>query len=181
MIGRLQGRVIEKSPPYFILDVSGIGFFIQSPLNIFDHLELDKEVVVYTKTIIKEEEIFIYGFLDRAELQAFEELTSVPGVGPKSALALLSNFHPQELARAIEEENIELLSSIPRVGKKLASKIILELKGKLSFVKETTILTQAINALCSLGLTRAEAITRLKGLPADLPLEEMVRQALRNR
>ncbi len=181
MIGRLKGRVIEKSPPYFLLDVSGIGFSIQSPLNIFDHLELEKEVVVYTKTIIKEEEIFIYGFLDREELKIFEELTSVPGVGPKSALALLSNFNPQELARAIEEENIDLLSSIPRVGKKLASKIILEMKGKLSFAKETSILNQAIDALCSLGLTRAEAIARLKGLPGDLPLEEMVKEALRGR
>uniref|UniRef100_A0A7C4THT6 Holliday junction branch migration complex subunit RuvA n=1 Tax=candidate division WOR-3 bacterium TaxID=2052148 RepID=A0A7C4THT6_UNCW3 len=181
MIGRIQGRVIGKSPPYFTIDVAGIGFIIQSPLNIFDQLELNKEVIVYTKCLIKEEEILIYGFLEEAALKMFEELTGIPGVGPKSALGLLSNFTPQEIARAIEEENVELLATVPRVGRKLASKIVLEMKGKLSFVKEKEIFNQAINALCALGLTRSEAINRLKGLPSDLPLEEIIKRALRSK
>lgn len=179
MIGRLKGKVIEKSPPYFILDVSGVGFIIQSPLNIFDKIELNLDIVVYTKCLIKEEEIFIFGFLQRSELDTFEVLISVPGLGPKSALTLLSNFSPDEIAKAIEEENLELLSSVPRIGKKLASKIILEMKGKLNFVKESSAFNQALNALCSLGLTRPEAISRLKGLPNNLPAEELIKQALK--
>lgn len=181
MIGRLQGRVIEKNPPFFLLDVSGVSFIIQGALNIFDKLALNQTSTVYTKCLIKEEEISIYGFLEKEELETFEALISVPGLGPKSALTLLSNFSPQEIAKAIEEENLDLLSSVPRLGKKLASKIILEMKGKLSFTRETGVFNQALNALCSLGLSRAEAIARLKDLPTNLPLEELIRQALKGK
>jgi len=179
MIGRLKGRVLEKLPPTFILDVSGIGFVVQAPLTIFKKIETDQEIIIYTKCLIKDEEAFIYGFLTREELDTFEELISVPSVGPKSALNLLSNFSPEEIAQAIEEENLELLSSISKIGKKIASKIILELKGKLSFVAKTTTFNQAVNALCALGLSRSEAINRLRRLPNNLSLEEMIRQALR--
>ncbi len=181
MIGRLRGKVIEKSPPYLTIDVCGVGFAVQSPLNAFDKLELNQDILIYTKCLIKDEEIFLYGFLQKSELDTFEALISVPGLGPKSALTLLSNFSPDEIARAIDEENLELLSSIPRIGKKLASKIILEMKGKLSFVKEAGAFSQAINALCSLGLSRQEAINRLKDLPNNLPAEELIKQALRGK
>ncbi|MEO0185921.1 MAG: Holliday junction branch migration protein RuvA [candidate division WOR-3 bacterium] len=181
MIGRLRGLVLEKIPPFLIIDVNGVGFDIQSPLNIFEKIELNQEIVLYTKCLIKDEEIFVYGFLQKTELDTFEALISVPGLGPKSALTLLSNFTPEEIAKAIEEENIDMLSSVPRIGNKLASKIILEMKGKLNFVKETGAFNQAINALCSLGLTRAEAINRLKGLPNNLPAEELIKQALKSK
>ncbi len=181
MIGILSGKVIEKSPPYLILDVSGIGFIVQSPLNIFNKIEINCEITIYTKCLIKEEEIMVFGFLQKPELETFNELISVPGLGPKSALTLLSNFTPDDIARAIEEENVDLLSSVPRIGKKLASKIILEMKGKLNLVKEAGAFNQAISALCSLGLTRTEAIERLKGLPNNLPAEELIKQALKNK
>ena len=179
MIGRLKGKVLEKSPPFIILDISGIGFIVQAPLSSFEKIELNQELFLYTKCLFKEEEAFIYGFLIQEELDMFEELISVSGVGPKSALNLLSNFSPEQIAQAVEEENFELLSSISKIGTKLASKIILELKGKLSFVKKTSIFSQALNALCSLGLTRAEAINRVKSLPSNLSLEEIVKQALK--
>ncbi len=179
MIGRLKGRILEKSPPFLILDVSGIGFTIQSPLSTFDHIKVGQEMVFFTKCLIKEDEAFIYGFLQKNQLEMFETLLSVPGLGPKSGLNLLSNFSPDEIAQAIEAENTELLSSVPKIGKKLASKIILELKGKLSFQTESGVFTRAIQALCSLGLTRNEAIQRLKGLPRNLPLEQLVKEALR--
>ncbi|OPX17526.1 Holliday junction branch migration protein RuvA [candidate division WOR-3 bacterium 4484_100] len=179
MIGRLRGKILEKSPPYFILDVSGIGFTIQSPLSLFNDIEPGQEVVFFTKCLIKEDQAFIYGFLDKTQLEMFETLLSVPGLGPKSGLNLLSNFSPDEIAQAIESENTELLSSVPKIGKKLASKIILELKGKLPFAEQTGVFAQAIQALCSLGLTRNEAIQRLKGLPKNLSLEQLVKQALR--
>lgn len=181
MIGRLCGKIIEKNPPFLILDVSGIGFLIQLPLNAFKTLEPDQDVVLYTKSLIKEEEMLLFGFLDKKELEIFEALTSVPGLGPKSALTLLSNFTPEDITKAIEEENLELLSSVPRIGKKLASKIILEMKGKLNFVKETGTFEQAINALCALGLNRNEALARLKGLPNNLTVEEMIKLALRGK
>lgn len=179
MIGRLRGKVLEKSPPFFILDVSGVGFIVQIPLSSFDQIKENQEVALYTKCLFKEDEAYIYGFLSQNELDTFICLISVPGVGPKSALNLLSSFSPDEITRAIESENIELLSSVTKVGKKLASKIILELKGKLSLTEKPTPFKEAIQALCKLGLSRAEAIERLKGLPNNLSIEEYVRQALR--
>jgi Holliday junction DNA helicase RuvA len=179
VIGRLKGKVIEKSPPFFTLDVSGIGFILQCPLSVFDKIEENAEITIFTKCLFKEEEAFIYGFLDQEQLSMFNTLISVPGLGPKSGLNLLSKFSPEELSHAVETEDIELLSSVPKIGKKLASKIILELKGKVCLVGKPTVFNQAIDALCSLGLTRAEAIHRLKGMPNNMPLEELVKRALR--
>lgn len=179
MIGRLRGRISEKTPPFLIIDVSGIGFLVQAPLSIFDRIEENKEITLYTKCLFKEDEAFIYGFLKSSDLKAFEDLISVSGVGPKSALNFLSRFSPQEIFQAIEDENIGLLSSVSKIGKKLASKIILELKGKLKLAEESTTFSQALNALCSLGLSRSEAVQKLKGLPKDLPVEELIKRALR--
>ncbi|UCF71435.1 MAG: Holliday junction branch migration protein RuvA [candidate division WOR-3 bacterium] len=179
MIGRLKGRVIEKSPPFFTLDVSGVGFVVQCPFSIFDKVNVNEEISIYTKCLFKEEEAFIYGFLSRDQLEMFNTLTSVPGLGPKSALNLLSRFSPEEISQAIETEAVEMLCSVPKIGKKLASKIILELKGKIITAGKPTAFDQALNALCSLGLTRAEAIQRLQGLPNNLSLEELIKRALR--
>ncbi len=179
MIGRLKGRVIEKSPPFFIVDVSGVGFVIQSPLSIFDHIKENEEITLYTKCLFKEEEAFIYGFLHQGQLDMFNTLTSVPGVGPKSALNLLSRFSAEDISRAIDTEDVDLLSSVPKIGKKLASKMILELKGKIVMAVKPTAFDQAVTALCSLGLTRSEAMQRLQGLPNDLSLEELIKRALR--
>jgi Holliday junction DNA helicase RuvA len=179
MIGRLKGTVIEKSPPFFTLDVSGVGFIVQCPLSIFDQVKENEEIVIYTKCLFKEEEAFVYGFLNQHQLNMFNTLTSVPGLGPKSALNMLSKFTPEEITQAIESEDLELLSSVPKIGKKLASKIILELKGKLSLMGKPSVFNQAITALCSLGLNRAEATQRLKGLPNNLSLEELVKRAIR--
>ncbi len=179
MIGRLKGVVIDKSPPFFTLDVSGIGFVVQCPLSVFDQIKLNEEIVIYTKCLFKEEEAFVYGFSNREQLNMFDTLTSVPGLGPKSALNMLSKFTPDDITQAVETEDLELLSSVPKIGKKLASKIILELKGKVTLVGKPSVFNQAITALCSLGLTRAEAVQRLKGLPNNLSLEELVKRAIR--
>ena len=96
MIGRLKGTVIEKSPPFFILDVSGIGFVVQCPLSIFDKIKESEEIVIYTKCLFKEEEAFVYGFPNQDQLNMFNTLTSVPGLGPKSALNMLSKFTPDD-------------------------------------------------------------------------------------
>jgi Holliday junction DNA helicase RuvA len=179
MIGKLRGSVSDKEPPFFILNVSGVGFLIQSPLTVFNQLKEGQEIVIYTKFLIKEDEAFLYGFLTKDDLKMFSDLISISGVGPKSALNFLSRFSPSEISQAIDDENLDLLSSVPKIGKKLASKIVLELKGKIKFVEKSTSFNQAVNALCSLGLTRSEAIQRLRDLPRDLELEELVKLALR--
>jgi Holliday junction DNA helicase RuvA len=179
MIGKLKGTATDFSPPFLILDVAGIGFLVQTSLTTFNHIREGEEIILYTKCLIKEDETFMYGFLQKEELGIFEDLISVSGVGPKSALNFLSRFTPEEISSAVEQENLALLSSVPKIGKKLASKIVLELKGKLKFETKPSVMEQAAHALCSLGLSRTEAIERLKGLPATLSLEELVRRALK--
>jgi Holliday junction DNA helicase RuvA len=179
MIGRLRGIVADRQPPFLILDVNGVGYHVQSPLSTFNRIAEGQEILLYTKCIYKEDDAAIYGFLTDEELRTFVDLVSVSGVGPKSGLSFLSTFTPNEIMHAIENENLDMLSSVPRIGKKLAGKIVLELKGKLKFDEKPKVREQAVNALCSLGLTRNEAIQRLKDLPQDLPLEELVKQALR--
>jgi len=179
MIGRLRGTVAEKQPPFFILDVGGVGYHVQSSMSTFNRIAEGQDIVLYTKCVYKEDDAAIYGFLTRDELTTFVDLISVSGVGPKSGLSFLSTFSPDEIAAAIDGENLEVLSAVPRIGTKLASKIVIELKGRLKFDRKPKILEQAVNALCSLGLTRKEAVQRIKGLPEDLPLEEIVKQALR--
>jgi Holliday junction DNA helicase RuvA len=179
MIGRLRGIVSEKSPPYFILDVSGVGYLIQTPLSTFEHIHEGQEIVLYTQCLIKDEETFVFGFLQKNELKMFQDLISVSGVGPKSALNFLSRFTPDQISEAIDNENLDLLITVPKIGRKLASKIVLELKGKLKFADTPAAFNQAVTALCSLGLSRVEATQRLKGLPTDVGVEELVKLALR--
>jgi len=180
MIGRLKGTILERTNDHFIIDISGVGYVVYAPASTLKKITPGGELFVYTKCLYKEEEAFIYGFLTRDELTTFEDLISVSGVGPKLGLNLLSAFSPAEIYRAVEEENVDLLSSVPKVGPKIASKIILDLKGKLSFIEKSTAFSQAMNTLCSLGLSRVEAINKLKDLPPNLSLEEMVKQALKD-
>lgn len=179
MIGRLKGKVLEKEGDHFILDLAGVGYVVHAPASTLKKIETGQDLTVFTKCLYKEEEAFIYGFLTRDEMVIFEELISVSGVGPRLGLNLLSAFTPDEIYRAVEAENVELLSSVPKVGPKVASKIILDLKGKLNFVERSSIFSQAVNTLCSLGLTRVEAINKIKDLPPGLALEEMIKQALK--
>ncbi len=179
MIGRLRGTVSEIQPPFLILDVAGIGFTVEAPMSLFGKLKVNQEIMLYTKTRIKEDELLLYGFLNLEDLKLFNDLISVTGVGPKSALNMLGRFSAREIKRAIDAEDVDLLASVPKVGKKSASKIVLDLKGKLTFAERSSNLQQAINALCSLGLSRNEAQEKLKGLSNNLSVEELIKEALK--
>ncbi len=179
MIGRLHGVILDIQAPFFILEVNGIGFNIEAPISLFEKLKIKQEISLFIKTRIKDDEILLYGFLTSEDLKLFIDLTSVTGVGPKSALNILGRFSAHEIKRAIEAEDVELISSVPKVGKKIASKIILELKGKLTFTESSSNIQQAMNALCSLGLTRNEAQEKVRGLNSNSPVEELIKEALK--
>ncbi|OGC43159.1 Holliday junction DNA helicase RuvA [candidate division WOR-3 bacterium RBG_13_43_14] len=179
MIGRLRGTISDIQPPFLILDISGIGFSIEAPISLFGKIKNNQELTLYTKTRIKEDELLLYGFSTIEDLKLFNNLTSVTGVGPKSALNILGRFSAREIEQAIDAEDVELLASVPKVGKKIASKIVLDLKGKLTFAESSGNLQQAVNALCSLGLSRNEAQEKLKGLSNKLPVEELIKEALK--
>lgn len=179
MISSLTGIIREKAPPRLVIEVGGLGFELHLPVSLFARIGgLGDRVSVLTKLVVKEDALELYGFLHPAELDLFEDLLGVPGIGPKSALNMLSRFSVKELIGAVEAQNDELLATVPGIGKKTAAKIILELKGKLKFEKDRPNFVQAVDALMALGLTRGEAIDRLKALDPNTSPEVMVKKAL---
>lgn len=132
MIGFLKGTILFSNNTSLILDVSGVGYRVICPLPILVTAVEGEPLSLFIHTHVREDHITLYGFKDEKELFLFEKLTSVSGIGPKSAIAMLSVHSPSSLADAIERDDAGALSHTPGVGKKTAEKIILELKGKLT-------------------------------------------------
>jgi Holliday junction DNA helicase RuvA len=131
MIGFLRGKTLTTDNTSLIIDVSGVGYKVSAPLPVLVATAPDQDIALFIHTHVREDHITLYGFKDESDLFVFEKLTSVSGIGPKSALAMLSVHSPASLADAIERGDAAALSHTPGVGKKTAEKIILELKGKL--------------------------------------------------
>ena len=133
MISYLSGKVKNISEKTLtILTVSGVGYSVFSPINTLFSFKIDDEIEMLIHTVVKDDAIDLYGFTNEGELQMFEKLITVSGVGPRSALNILSVSSTQNIAIAVENGDANLLSGIPGVGKKSCEKIVIELKGKLS-------------------------------------------------
>ena len=135
MIGYLEGRVHATSEKDMIIVCAGVGYRILAPLPTLLAHETKKEASLHIHTHVREDQLTLYGFEGQAELELFERLINVSGIGPKSALAMLSVHSPASLAEAVEKGDAVLLSHTPGIGKKTAEKIIIELKGKLSHLQ----------------------------------------------
>ncbi len=170
MIGFLNGIVHTTDNSSLILDVHGVGYRVFAPLPVLVSTIKGSSLSLFIHTHVREDHIILYGFKDDTDLFLFEKLTSVSGIGPKSALAMLSVHSPSSLADAIERSDVEALSHTPGVGKKTAEKIILELKGKLSHLigKEMNDTTLEVRlALEALGYSAKEIHDALKDLNTD--------------
>ena len=194
MIAQLRGRLLEKQPHRVIVDVNGVGYDVHVPLStFFDMTERGSEITLRIYTHVREDALLLYGFATPLELQLFERLISVSGIGPKLALAVLSGIEPNELVAAIRTSNVARLTGIPGIGKKIAERIGLELKDKMaSFVPAEAALapaaaghealrTDLLSALMNLGYHRplAERAVDL-ALKADGgSFESTLRRALR--
>jgi Holliday junction DNA helicase RuvA len=133
MIAHLRGRLLEKHPNRIIVDVQGVGYEAHVPLSTFYEMpEPGGEITLRVHTHVREEALSLYGFATLLELQLFERLIGVSGIGPKLALAVLSGIEPNELIAAVRHGNVARLTAIPGVGKKTAERIGLELKDKLA-------------------------------------------------
>jgi len=167
MISHLRGRLLEKHPNRVIVDVNGVGYDVHVPLSTFYEMaEPDAEIALRVHTHVREDALVLYGFATVLELQLFERLISVSGIGPKLALAVLSGIEPNELVSAIRTANVARLTGIPGIGKKTAERIGLELKDKMaSFlaaevaaspaaVTSETLRTDVLSALMNLGYHR---------------------------
>jgi Holliday junction DNA helicase RuvA len=135
MIGHLRGTVLKVSEKSLLLDVGGVGYKIQSPLSTLITLQEGASCSLFIHTHVREDALALYGFENEEELELFEKLRDVSGIGPKSALAMLSVHSPASIADAIERSDAELLAHTPGIGKKTAEKVILELKGKVSHLQ----------------------------------------------
>ena len=173
MISHLSGTVFEKEPGAVIVDVSGVGYRVHVSNATFAALpaESGAPVSLYTHMAVREDSQDLYGFADRDELSLFEMLLSVSGIGPKSALAVLSLAGTTTLRTAIAKNDVSYLTKVSGIGKKTAEKIILELKDKLgSFAGTGPELREdadVVEVLVSLGYSRDEAREVVKRLPED--------------
>ena len=197
MIARLRGRLLEKQPNRIVVDVSGVGYDVAVPLSTFYGLgEPGTDVVLRVHTHVREDALALYGFATALELDLFERLISISGIGPKVALAVLSGIEPIELIGAVERGDLARLTAIPGVGKKTSERIVLELKDRLprahvAAVAESpdgapepsAVRDDLLSALKNLGYHRPLAEravdAALKTAGRDAGFERTLRQALR--
>ncbi|MDM7324486.1 MAG: Holliday junction branch migration protein RuvA [Thermus sp.] len=188
MIRYLKGTVLKKEEGGFLLLVGGVGFFVQAPSPFLDSLKEGQEVAVHTHLELKEEGLFLYGFPEEESLLLFRLLLSVGGVGPKVALSLLSTLTPRLLAQALAQGDVRLLSGASGVGKRLAERMALELKGKvpphlLTGARiESQGAEEAILALTALGFKEGQARGVVLDLLAKHPqaqAQELIKEALK--
>jgi holliday junction DNA helicase RuvA len=185
MIARLTGRPLQRDEQTLVLDVGGVGYLVNGTRSALQKARKADEVTLETYLHVREDTLQLYGFAEVEELELFEHLLSVSGVGPKVALAIVSGSTPAELRRAISVEDTARFQAIPGIGKKTAQRVVLELKEKLgadgveipvSSAKEDAL---AREALLELGYSISEAEKALSDTDPELPPEERVRQALK--
>ena len=194
----LDGTVAELLPYLAVIDCGGVGYACKTTNNTLSRLKKGQRGKLYTYLNVGEDVFDLYGFATQNELNSFRLLLGVSGVGPKAALAILSAGTPESLAMAIVTGDEKSLTAAPGVGKKIAQRIILELKDKMAKESAATGLdfsggpapvqgtaftskaTEAAQALAVLGYTSAEVSLALKGVDVEnLPLEEIIRQSLK--
>ncbi len=191
MISRINGVLLEKTPPFVLLDVNGVGYEVEVPMSTFYNLPaLGEKMALLTHFVVREDAQLLYGFATERERATFRQLLKVNGIGAKSALGILSGMSVEDLAEAIALQEAALLVRIPGIGKKTAERLLLELKGKLGFESTAPALlasddakpvgSDVLNALLALGYNEREALAAVKQLPAGLAVSEGIRQALKS-
>lgn len=186
MIGRIAGWLLEKNPPMILVDVHGVGYEIAVPMSTFYNLpEVGAETVLLTHFIVREDAQLLYGFLTAAERSAFRELIKVSGIGPRTALSVLSGLSVEALTQALTAQDSAMLTRIPGIGKKTAERLVLELKGKLgadfggALTPAAGSKADIVSALVALGYSEREAAAAARKLPEDISVSDGIREALR--
>ncbi|MFC1925549.1 Holliday junction branch migration protein RuvA [Chloroflexota bacterium] len=189
MIAAIEGTLVLRGDDWAIIKVGGVSLQVYLPVNTFNQPgDLGETVQLYTHLNVKEDGMSLYGFLSQQELNLFKMLTSVNGIGPKVALAILSHLNPEQLSSAIAGGDVDLLTQLPGIGRKTAQRLVLELKAKLEkwagardiSVNEGD--AEVVAALTNLGYSVNEATQALGALPPSpgLALEEKIGLALQH-
>lgn len=193
MLAFLKGKVEFKSSNFVAIDVNGVGYKVFMPVNEIEQINNKDEVKVYTYLRVTEQDVSLYGFLANEELNMFELLISVGGIGAKSAISILSNIEPSAFALAVITDDISTLKKLPGIGPKTAQRIVLELRDKIKTeqaeekqvgIKEKIKLSQnaqdAIDALQVLGYNRRdieETVAKINTI--DMSVEEIIKEGLK--
>ena len=186
MIGKLTGTLLEKNPPEVLLDCHGVGYEVNVPMSTFYNLPaVGERVSLLTQFIVREDAQLLYGFATAPERQAFRELIKISGVGPRTALSILSGLGVQDLAQAVSLQESGRLVKVPGIGKKTAERLLLELKGKFGpdlgapRAPQGDAHADIQQALVALGYSDKEAAAALKTLPADVGVSDGIKLALK--
>lgn len=194
MFYSVRGKLIHTSASCAVVECGGVGYNCQTTMNTLKQIRLGTEVTLYTYLNVREDAMELFGFATKTELETFKTLISVSGVGPKAGLAILSELSPEQVAMAIATDDIKTITRAQGIGKKIAQRIVLELKDKLAkaavsdgtgAVAGTAVtavsgnVPKAIEALGVLGYAPADVSPVLAALDSSLPVEQLIAMTLR--
>ncbi|WP_424963153.1 Holliday junction branch migration protein RuvA [Ekhidna sp.] len=195
MITYLKGRLAFKDPTHLVVDVGGVGYEVKISLNTYSQVKDKEDILIQTYLHVKEDSHTLFGFYEQSEKKRFLDLLSINGVGPSTALMILSSLDAKELQAAIVQEDVKTIQSVKGIGGKTAQRIILELKDKMK--KEglldksveiqprfdNTLRSEALSALTTLGINKSAAEKTvdkiLKEYGEEIKLEELIKHALK--
>ena len=195
MIYSVRGKLIHTTTSSAVVECAGVGYNCQTTINTLKQIKIGTEVTLYTYLNVREDAMELFGFATATELETFKTLISVSGVGPKAGLAILSQLSPEQVAMAIATDDVKTITRAPGIGKKIAQRIILELKDKLAkaAVSDSGFsavsgeaaaavsgnVPKAIEALGVLGYIPADVSPVLATLDSSLPVEQLIAMTLR--
>lgn len=189
MIGHLNGRLVEKNPTELIVECGGVGYEVKISLNTFSMIGSDESIKIFTKLVVREDAHLLYGFAMKEEREMFNHLVSVSGIGPNTAMIMLSSLTPDEIAQAIQSEDVRTIQSIKGIGAKTAHRVIIDLKDKMLkmvfsseniFNQNNTNRFDALTALVSLGFDKKAAEKAIdKVATGEESVEQLIKEALR--
>jgi len=197
MISHLNGILEHIGKNHLVVDVENVGYHVNVPASVLARLpKIGEKIKLFTYQVVREDDISLYGFLSKEERNLFSLLLSVSGVGPKVSLAILSSFPVDKLVTAITQANVDLISTVPGIGKKTAQKLVIELKEKVAkayalkpsdmaigIEGDAPIVSDSISALISLGYSPREARAAILKVGIDLSsqdVESVIKQALKS-
>ncbi len=195
MIGRLRGTLVQKEPPALLVDVAGVGYELEAPMDTFYDLPaVGETVTLHTHLVVREDAHLLYGFSRESQRRLFRNLLKVSGVGPRVALALLSGLSEEEFANCVVSEDVARITRVPGIGRKTAERLIVEMRDKVqagpveapsgarAAAADVPLnpVGEAVSALMALGYKPNEASRLVRAVQSEgLATEDIIRQALK--
>jgi Holliday junction DNA helicase RuvA len=196
MIGYLSGRLLQKQPPFLVVDVNGVGYELEAPMSTFYELPVEQQdVSLFVHLVVREDAQLLFGFSDQEQRELFRNLLRINGVGPRVALAILSTFNTGEFIACIHHEDADTLTRVPGIGKKTAERMIIDMRDRIDSMGAVSVvpagprdlevadnpLQDAIGALIALGYKSAEASKAVNAVREQSEKrDDLIRNALQH-